>query len=37
MLSKYKKGKVGLTLEIAVKYAEVFKKDLDHIVFGKND
>lgn len=35
MLSKYEKGKVGLTLEITVKYAEVFKKDLDYIAFGE--
>ena len=37
MLSKHEKGKVGLTLEIAVRYAEVFKKNLDYIGFGKDD
>jgi DNA-binding XRE family transcriptional regulator len=37
MLSKYEKGKVGETLEIAVKHAEVFKKDLDYIALGKED
>jgi transcriptional regulator with XRE-family HTH domain len=35
MLSKYEKGKAGLTLEIAIKYAEVFKKDLNYIAFGE--
>ena len=36
MLSKYEKGKVGLTLEVAVKYTEVFNMSLGYISFGED-
>ncbi len=35
MLSKYEKGKVGLTLETAVKYTEVFQRKINYIAFGE--
>ena len=33
-LSKYEKGKVGLTLEMAIKYSQIFEKRLAYIAFG---
>ena len=35
MLSKYENGKSSLTLEIAARYSQIFKKGLDYIAFGK--